>query len=194
MLKLVRKLEYLKKISKRIIIREKGAIVPISKPVTLRCDAIHDVGNELLTTVREILIKGVIMKKEDKELLFKDLCSRLPYGVKINAIYSNEHASFYRQRACKNGINELTLNIMWLCYVQNEIDIKPYLFPFSSMTEEQKKEYNSYFASVPYYGDNIHIPYYSVELLIDFYNKHHLDWRGLIPKALAIDATGLNIY
>jgi hypothetical protein len=62
------------------------------------------------------------------------------------------------------------------------------------MTEEQKEEFNLYIASVPYYGDNIHIHYYSVESLIEFYNKHHLDWRGLIPMGLAIDATGLNIY
>ena len=118
------------------------------------------------------------MTKEDKELLLKDLCGRLPYDVFVNI---NDIKCILQP----HDISDL---------IKCDTDIKPYLFPLSSMTEEQKEEFNSYFASVPYYGDNIHIPYYSVELLIDFYNKHYLDWRGLIPKGLAIDATGLNIY
>ena len=61
--------------------------------------------------------------------------------------------------------------------------IKPYLFPISSMTEEQKLEYYGTFSLS---GD--------ISGSIDFYNKHHLDYRGLIPMGLAIDATGKNIY
>lgn len=125
------------------------------------------------------------MTQENKELLIKDLCARLPYGVWIER----------KLKSCKFGakcmLNAHDINAI----ERGQYDFcKPYLFPLSSMTEEQKEECNSYFASVPYYGDNIHIPYYFVELLIDFYNKHHLDWRGLIPKGLANDATGLNIY
>lgn len=133
------------------------------------------------------------MTQENKELLIKDLCARVPYGVKYMRYSWNydtdQELPVIETLECadKDGyINHRR--------VYTVDDIKPYLFPLSSMTDEQKEEYNSYFASVPYYGDNIHIPYYFVELLIDFYNKHHLDWRGLIPKGLAKDATGLNIY
>lgn len=144
------------------------------------------------------------MTQEEKELLFKDLCSRLPYGVKVNTIYSNEHASFYRRRACKNGVNVLTLNIMWLYHVQFEIDIKPYLFPLESMTEEQKKEFlniqyedrkNLFDALIRYrYEKEDKIPIIPLQKHIDWLNENHFDYRGLIPMGLAKDATGLNIY
>ena len=63
-------------------------------------------------------------------------------------------------------------------------EYKPYLFPLSSMTEEQKKEW-LYTLSSDY-----NITYDTV----DWLNKNHFDYRGLIEKGLAIDATGLNIY
>lgn len=127
------------------------------------------------------------MKQEDKELLLKDLCARLPYGVKVN-ITSKES---------KNRVVDLTVNN--ICHLTSGwwSECKPYLFPLSSMTEEQKQEFNSYFADVPYYGDNGHehvVPYYFVELLMEFFHKNHIDNNGLIPKGLANDATGLNIY
>ena len=126
------------------------------------------------------------MTQEEKELLFKDLCSRLPYGVKVNTIYSNEHASFYRRRACKNGVNELNLNIMWLYHVQFEIDIKPYLFPLSSMTKEQRVEYD-YLYSIIFscFEDGL---CEALEKLQDWLNRNHFDYRGLIEKGLAIEA------
>jgi hypothetical protein len=108
-----------------------------------------------------------IMTREDKDLLLKDLCARLPYGVILN----------YYNVASKT----LTLlDYKWL--VDNDYDVykvKPYLLPISSMTEEQDKEFM-----------NIQIGYPSV----DWFNKNHFDYRGLIEKGLAIDATGLNIY
>ena len=64
-------------------------------------------------------------------------------------------------------------------------EIKPYLFPLSSMTEEHQREESNICAG--------HIIGYESNL-IDFYNKYHYDYRGLIPMGLAIDATGLNIY
>ena len=62
--------------------------------------------------------------------------------------------------------------------------IKPYLFSLSSMTKEQEKEW-LYTLSSDY-----NITYDTV----DWLNKNHFDYRGLIEKGLAIDATGLNIY
>lgn len=138
------------------------------------------------------------MTQKDKDLLLKDLCGRLPYGVKINVVYSNENASSFRQRVCIEGDNKLNTDIIGL-YQCNEIDIKPYLFPLSSMTEEQKREYNSLRNFVPTYhyefGDIVEdIEYHDNFESIDYLIANHFDFRGLIPKDLAINATGLNIY
>ena len=133
------------------------------------------------------------MTQEHKDLLLKDLCARLPYGVKeLVTFHKNMTETREEVRTIDGKLYDRFAKYQNSWY--DNVTIKPYLFPLSSMTEEQRKECNSYFASVPYYGDNIHIPYYFVESLIDFYNKHHLDWRGLIPMGLAIDATDLNIY
>lgn len=121
------------------------------------------------------------MKQEDKELLLKDLCARLPYGVKV--LVDNKHWIDFDGRTP----SKLTFdNSYRLLYVGTDLGyVKPYLFPLSSMTEEQKKEdYEICKEYIIGYESN----------LIDFYNKYHLDYRGLIPKGLAIDATGLNIY
>ena len=133
------------------------------------------------------------MTQEHKDLLLKDLCARLPYGVKgLVTFHKNMTETREEVRTIDGKLYDRFAKYQNSWY--DNVTIKPYLFPLSSMTEEQRKECNSYFASVPYYGDNIHIPYYFVESLIDFYNKHHLDWRGLIPMGLAIDSTDLNIY
>ena len=153
------------------------------------------------------------MKQEDKELLLKDLCARLPYGVKIDVIYSKDSGSSLRARLCSEGINILDTNILWL-FQQSEVYIKPYLFPMSSMTEEQKKEYYSLADDVTikpgqgsYFGIKIHCiklgisdnpheevwDYIDLDAL-DWLNKNHFDYRGLIERGLAIDCTDLNIY
>jgi hypothetical protein len=67
--------------------------------------------------------------------------------------------------------------------------IKPYLFPLSSMTEEQKEEHKDLLDNQYSFDANGNI-----FTLQDFYCKYHLDFRGLIPMGLAIDATGKNIY
>ena len=121
------------------------------------------------------------MTQEYKELLLRDLCARLPYGVKVN----NEiQGDFVIYGVCGNYIFARTTT----GHVDFQIEkIKPYLFPLSSMTEEQEKEYDFLRDSVPtYYCDNWKS--------IDYLNAHHFDYRGLIEKGLAIDATNLNIY
>ena len=121
------------------------------------------------------------MTQEEKDLVLKDICSRLPYGIKVN----NEiQGDFKIYGICENfvfGRNEV-------CHIDFDIEkIKPYLFPLSSMTEEQIKEFNSITQKCnTYIGKSI--------LLTDFCNKHHIDWRGFIEKGLALDATGLDIY
>lgn len=143
------------------------------------------------------------MTKEEKDLLLKDFCGRLPYGVKIEVTYSKDSGSSLRARLCCEGINILDTNILGL-FQQSEIYIKPYLFPMSSMTKEQEEELkNMYYSLINgmfYYTERIFdgIPFskmkyfpYQIE---EFFNKNHIDYRGLIPMGLAKDATGLNIY
>ena len=132
------------------------------------------------------------MRTEHKELLLKDLCARLPYGVKVKT----------------NNINILKLGSHTRVgeYVTDVIEpCKPYLFPLSSMTEEQKFEcfkgtpleidkYGDIAVKDDYYGGS---KYTDLEMyldVIDWLNENHFDYRGLIEKGLAIDATNLDIY
>lgn len=123
------------------------------------------------------------MTQENKEFLLKDLCARLPYGIKFlreswNYEWDQELSVIeVLEDIDKDGYINRTK-------VYNVEDIKPYLFPLSSMTEEQEKEW-LYTLSSDY-----HITYDT----IDWLNKNNFDYRGLIPMGLAIDATGLNIY
>ena len=143
------------------------------------------------------------MTQEEKMLLIKDLSARLPYAVMV------EHTSGF-----SGTLHDITVHHTYddndnvydaICYTdffgdEDSIYIeyfKPYLFPMSSMTAEQKREYDS----IIYHDVELHCErYYNVidvdcyEELHDFYHKNHLDYRGLIPMGLALDATGKNIY
>lgn len=135
------------------------------------------------------------MKQEDKELLLKDLCARLPYGVKAKVLdedilrydYSSEEGGFI------NGIENLNNGLFVIqcredSYVLSYDEFKPYLRPMSSMTDSEAIEWHkTTFGQRWITEDNI-------ERCIDWLNAHHFDFRGLIEKGLAIDATGLNIY
>ena len=132
------------------------------------------------------------MTPKDKELLLKDLCARLPYGVKIDFTWW-----VMDEGTCMST----TLEPDHIEQIRNDevgnAEIKSYLFPMSSMTDEQKEEYYILCDFVPTYhhevGDIIEDAYDNWES-IDYLNAHHFDYRGLIEKGLAIDATGLNIY
>ena len=122
------------------------------------------------------------MTQEDKELLLKDLCTRLPYGVKIQVNDKIETVE---------GINILDNIVEFGTYMACDIEeVKPYLFPMSSMTEEQCKELRKLINM----GQNDNNEFMRSLCRIEFYNKNHIDYRGLIEKGLALDATGLNIY
>lgn len=119
------------------------------------------------------------MTQEHKELLLKDLCERLPYEVKISVNNNIESLQ---------GINVLDNIVEYGSFLSSGIEeVKPYLFPLSSMADEQEKEYND-------------LNYYELgwfphtEKALDYLIKNHFDYRGLIPIGLAIDATELNIY
>lgn len=150
------------------------------------------------------------MTQEQKELLIKDLCARLPYGVKCK-YYDCCEGDYDEGTICGFERQEY-IQIDGVCiYVE---EVKPYLLPISSMTEEQKRDYYSLADDVTikpgqgsYFGIKIHCiklgisdnphegVWDDVDLdAIDWLNKNHFDYRGLIPMGLAIDATGLNIY
>lgn len=140
------------------------------------------------------------MKPEDKELLLKDLCARLPYNV-ICQVEFKENGKYNSKVMLLSGIftDEAYFTTKGGSIYSNEY--KPYLFPLSSMTEEQKKYISNKwgineefdFEIDPNWGEYFVELGYTVEF-IDWLNKNHFDYRGLIPMGLAIDATGLNIY
>ena len=121
------------------------------------------------------------MRQEDKELLLQDLCGRIPYRVKMNHIANNEHSPNTLIGIAKDMI---TLEGPGGYECVDVEHYKPYLFPLSSMTEEQKTSHN--FLKYSAHSNPIK--------LIDWYNKNHFDYRGLIPKGLAINCINLNIY
>ena len=110
-----------------------------------------------------------IMTQEEKTLLLKDLCGRLPYGVMIEC--SIECGESIDLVLSASHIDEL---------VNNSLTVKPYLRSISNMTEEELDEYEE----LEWAGDfvNLSIP------LLDWLNKNMFDYRGLIEKGLAIEA------
>ena len=127
------------------------------------------------------------MTQESKELLLKDLCARLPYNV-ICQVEFKENGKYNSKVMLLSGIftDEAYFTTKDGSIYSNEY--KPYLFPLSSMTDEQKQEYQ-HITEMWMYDSS-----YSISDSIDWLNAHHFDYRGLIEKGLAIDATGLNIY
>ena len=142
------------------------------------------------------------MIQEQKDLLLKDLCARLPYGVKV--AFLNEDLTHHSEPKalirieCINNLNYSRLededgNTTIVEFV------KPYLFPLSSMTDEQIYQSPFGYATMDTIrqGDiwsTITIGCKEYADIVDWLNKNHFDYRGLIPMGLAIDATGLNIY
>jgi hypothetical protein len=142
----------------------------------------------------------IVMIQEDEKLLIKDLSARLPYGVKalyydyiekkeisgvIDVIYTDHDDGL---EDCSVGIGYWKLKLT---------EIKPYLFPISSLTNEIIDEiYN--ITGVYDINSLIHIEvgttFEDLIKIFDILHKHHIDYLGFIDKGLALDATGLNIY
>ena len=157
------------------------------------------------------------MIQEDKELLLKDLSARLPYGVYV------EHTSGFRGTLHDITVyftyNDDDTIKDYMCYTDFFGDesckiefFKPYLFPLSEMTDEQTIELYKIFgislvdsvgANYIYVNEITGITFFfqngfdvetHLDKLIDWLNKNHFDYRCLIEKGLALDATGKNIY
>lgn len=129
---------------------------------------------------------------EEKNLVFKDLCGRIPYHVRVQL----------DDNAYPDPFGAHNLEHFWGYTI-----VKPYLFPLSSMTDEQKYDFYCRFIEndcdfddfKEFYLDNgmwhkLLTSLDDIEAIIDWFHKNHFDYRGLIPMGLANDATGLNIY
>ena len=120
------------------------------------------------------------MTQEEKELLLKDLCARLPYMVKITW----------------DGKHQLTVTPHIYCAIASESNTdslpKLLLRSMTSITKEEREyiEDRCAFTTIGPIGGKfcLAMPVIAAEWLIDFYNSHHLDWRGLIEKGLALEA------
>jgi len=146
------------------------------------------------------------MTQSEKSLLLKDLCGRLPYGVKIhiNSCIAEQN----QMRLFDVNLGEETIGVgneKWafraISIINDEDEtkvIKPYLRPMSSMTEEEKKEV-SVLLNYEFYidddcalvaeDDRHRIRLDLMQVYIDWLNAHHFDYRGLIPKGIALPAT-----
>ena len=146
------------------------------------------------------------MTQEDKDLLIKDLCARLNTKLVCSIYRIDDQGIGYRNEILYGYCNIDRWNEFYFgedCGISiNYVSkIKPYLFQLSSMTEEQKKYISNKwgineefdFEIDPNWGEYFVELGYTVEF-IDWLNKNHFDYRGLIDKSLALDATGLNIY
>ena len=132
----------------------------------------------------------LIMTQEDKPLLLKDLCARLPYGVKVeNTSFSEPqiHTLFGRvsddeflmletyKSVGGEDYRRVTDDVHYTGYLES---IKPYLRPISSMTEEEMAEYESLYDCIDE----------GLIKVFDWLNKKMFDYRGLIEKGLALKA------
>ena len=138
------------------------------------------------------------MKQEDKELLLKDLCARLPYGIILNVPIDGDGHFADRQLVKITVEDEYPIAFVLVKKSEDSncaslldgyfiSDTKPYLRPMSSMT---KDEYESIKKEFLFYGDSI---LHNGELLtcgeaVDWLNEHHFDYHGLIEKGLALEA------
>lgn len=128
------------------------------------------------------------MTQEEKDLLIKDLCARLPYHTRVKV--------WLKDGTTEEGALDLEHNygdvLRDAFYYDKIVKIKPFLFPLSSMTEEEKEEYCQLQQRVIYNSNGVINE--DVTKYINWCYKKHLDINNLIPMELAIDATGLNIY
>ena len=117
------------------------------------------------------------MTQEKKDLLLKDLSARLSYGVRVCYKIHSEDEPF-----------DVTLSGLLLDYFNNKtvVEVKAYLRPMSSMTEEEKEKYFKWKAL---FENGLDFFEQDLKDVMDWLNAHHFDYRGLIQMGLALEAT-----
>ena len=142
------------------------------------------------------------MKQENKEILIRDLCGRLPYGVKAyiknwSKLDRKYYEGVYTVESIDPSLNNIFADSerssVEVIVGYDDYEIKPYLFPLSSMTEEEWEDYQK-IRMIDWVHGDINGTFINAGSIVDWLNAHHFDYRDLIDKGLAIDATGLNIY
>jgi hypothetical protein len=139
------------------------------------------------------------MTQEEKDILIKDLSARLPYGVILKT------DNVFPQKLEGISFDKNTF-LVWVSdggFTLDWMTCRPYLYPLSSMTTEQMWKVQNLLPNnceisfknqkITFYDEG-NIQLEQLEKVFNFFNLFHIDYRGLIEKGLAIDATGLNIY
>ena len=127
------------------------------------------------------------MTREDKELLLKDLSTRLMYGLicQVDDGAAGLNDGKLEEIDIPNERVRFADDGYWDAYID---DVKPYLRPMSSMTEEERL---LFYQNTLQYNKETGYSEYTYES-IDWLNKNHFDYRGLIPKGLAVEVTEKN--
>lgn len=130
------------------------------------------------------------MTQENKELLLRDLCARLPYGVICN---DNRHgiSRVTNIDITPDDIEHKKPKVVLYYFDFDECggleNCKPYLRPMSSMTSEERAERIELLWELEgHINEDVTYKYQ------DWLNKHYFDYRGLIPMGLAIAVTKEN--
>ena len=145
------------------------------------------------------------MTQEDKQLLLKDLCARIPYWIDLRIQYDGNDYTPFGYGAGRISMLSSPIMSCIVGYAPMVEEVRPYLRLMSSMTEEERKELKSvtcpngtgYFneqylvCPVNHFGEQISFDFMSD--IIDWLNEHHFDYRGLIEKGLALEAPD-NMY
>jgi len=143
------------------------------------------------------------MTQSDKDLLLRDLCARLPYGVMVSV--KGGEFNYYKYPYQLTAVSKFGLDSFCKVYhpiytpldVPKVEDVKPYLRPISSMTEDEFLEYHSIKYNKVTYRHNykrINVgKFYNVGIIpikdyLDWLNVHHFDYLDLIPNGLALEA------
>lgn len=117
------------------------------------------------------------MTQEEKQILLRDLCARLPYGMICHTEKGDGYLCSINQTifGTEYGLNISPIKRDYFNdSEQDEVVIKPYLRLMSSMTKEEKNEYiNTFIARWD---------------AVDWLNAHHFDYHSLIEKGLALEA------
>lgn len=117
------------------------------------------------------------MKEEDKDLLLKELCGRLPYGVYFigyKVVFGGTDITIFDKEKMLGIVEDTLISQSGSFSIEK---VKPYLRPMSSMTEDEEEEYRKINLFGTHWG------------FVDWCNKKHFDYRGLIEKGLAIKVT-----
>lgn len=133
--------------------------------------------------------------QEEKQLLLKDLCSRLPYGVKVRISSESEYCLHEKTTTLDiDTLHKFILDggyyVRGLLYKTPNFQLLPYLRLISSMTEEEENEFIS-LNTIPsscQLPNHTRMNWYSNATMLDWLNAHHFDYRGLIKKGLALEA------